>query len=80
MRTSRSFCLLVRAVGVVGLCGGLLLVLIVIAVVITKASRMDSELIVIGAFMSAVSLYFVCGAPHLIRAVERHRDHDNNLG
>jgi hypothetical protein len=38
---------------------------------------MDRELIAIGAAISAISLCFVYGASHLVRAASRHRDQDN---
>jgi uncharacterized membrane protein len=76
MKLSRTFRVLLRIVGVVGLGVGLFMIFVALLFLITKAPEVHLASLFFGLAITAVSVYCICGAPHLIRVIERKGQHD----
>jgi poly(3-hydroxyalkanoate) synthetase len=71
MSSSPTFRVILRLVGVAGICVGGILVLAAFAFLMSKSPEIHTTSLIIGLVLIAISIYLACGAPHLVRVIER---------
>jgi hypothetical protein len=78
MNSSSTFRVIVRLIGLAGICVGGILVLVAFAYLMTKAPEVHTSSLIFGLGIITISIYLACGAPHLIRVIERRGPRDSN--
>jgi hypothetical protein len=76
MKSSRTFRILIRLIGVAGICVGLFMLFVALAFLISKTPGVHLASLIIGLVITTGSLYLICGAPHLVRFIERRHRYD----